>query len=702
MFLVKPSILLFLFLLAFIGAVFGQEKPQRDVSKDTAALGEVVVSGTMRATYRSASPVAVEVYTPAFFRKNPSPGIFEALQLVNGVRPQLNCNVCNTGDIHINGMEGPYTLILIDGMPIISSLASVYGLQGIPTALIERVEIVKGPASSLYGSEAMGGLINVITKQPAKAPGLSMEYSATSWREHQADIGWRIGNASKWQTLVGLNYYNFTHRFDKNRDGFTDVTLQHRFAAFLKTNLLRPDNRNASLAFRFITEDRFGGEMNWTRAHRGTDLRYGEQISTSRMEMIGNYRLPTKENLQLAVSANWHLQHSAYGIHIFNASQQIAFAQVTWEKNWRKRHQWLAGIATRYSGYDDNTPVTASANGRKNQPERLLLPGIFAQEEWTVNARHLLLGGLRLDFDSRHGAIFTPRFAWKWQWPDQTQFRFNAGSGFRVVNLFTEDHAALTGARKVVITEQLKPEKSLNWNLNLTHKWVLGKGYVQGEWSAWYTYFFNRIVPDYLTDPNAIIYSNLDGSARSIGTSLNLDAAWSRFRLSAGATVMDVVLKQKDAAGHTRKQRPVLTENWSGTWTVSYSTGHSGWTFDYTGNLYGPMRLPLLSPLDPRKPNSPIWSVQNLQVTKKGKAGLDWFAGVKNLLDFTPVKGNPFLIARSDDPFDKRVVRDNNGRILPTPDNPYALSFDPNYVYAPNQGRKFFVGIRYTLPAATR
>lgn len=699
-----PSLRKFLIvsLLALAGNAGAQGQPVRDVSKDTAALGEVVVSGTMRATYRSASPVAVEVYTPAFFRKNPSPGIFEALQLVNGVRPQLNCNVCNTGDIHMNGLEGPYTLILIDGMPIISSLASVYGLQGIPTALIERVEIVKGPASSLYGSEAMGGLINVITRQPAKAPKLSLEYSGTSWNEHQADLGWRIGNSSKWQTLAGVNYFNFTHRFDKNADGFTDVTLQHRLAGFLKTNLLLPNNRNASLALRFITEDRFGGEMNWTKKYRGTDLRYGEQISTSRLELIGNYRLPTVEKLQLSVSANWHLQHSAYGTHLFNANQQIAFAQLTWEKNWKKSHQWLAGIATRYSGYDDNTPVTATADGRKNKPERLLLPGVFVQEEWTVNARHLILGGLRFDLDPRHGAIVTPRLAWKWKWSDQTQLRLNAGSGFRVVNLFTEDHAALTGGRKVVLTEQLKPEKSLNGNINLNHKWVLGKGYIQGEWSAWYTYFFNRIVPDYLSDPNAIIYSNLKGSARSAGTSINLDAAWSRLRLSAGFTWMDVTLKQRDSAGKTRTRRQLLTEKWSGTWTISYSIGTKGWSVDYTGNVYGPMLLPLLSTLDPRKSSSPVWSIQNLQVTKKGKQGLDWFAGVKNLLDFTPVRGNPFLIARSDDPFDKRVVRDNNGQIMATPDNPYALSFDPNYVYAPNQGRRFYLGFRYSLGAATR
>ncbi|HUP13075.1 MAG TPA: TonB-dependent receptor plug domain-containing protein, partial [Niastella sp.] len=127
------------------------------------SLNEVVVSGTMKEMSRLESPVPVEVYTARFFRSNPVPSFFDALQNVNGVRPQLNCNICNTGDIHINGLEGPYTMVLIDGMPIVSGLSTVYGLSGIPQSLVERIEVVKGPASTLYGSEAVGGLINIIT-----------------------------------------------------------------------------------------------------------------------------------------------------------------------------------------------------------------------------------------------------------------------------------------------------------------------------------------------------------------------------------------------------------------------------------------------------------------------------------------------------------------------------------------------------------
>jgi outer membrane receptor for ferrienterochelin and colicins len=138
-----------------------------ELQEEATSLDEIVVTGTMKEVRKIESPVPVEIYAPTFFRKNPTPNLFDALQNVNGVRPQLNCNVCNTGDIHINGLEGPYTMILIDGMPIVSGLSTVYGLSGIPNSLVDRIEIVKGPASSLYGSEAIGGLINVITKNRA-------------------------------------------------------------------------------------------------------------------------------------------------------------------------------------------------------------------------------------------------------------------------------------------------------------------------------------------------------------------------------------------------------------------------------------------------------------------------------------------------------------------------------------------------------
>src|SRR5690606_6588562 len=136
-----------------------------------------------------------------------------------------------------------------------------------------------------------------------------------------------------------------------------------------------------------------------------------------------------------------------------------------------------------------------------------------------------LLLGARYDYNSIHGSIITPRVNYKWSSPAKTDIiRLSVGNGYRVANVFTEDHAALTGARKVEFTENLKPEKSWNSNLNYVRKMMAGnRSYINLDATAFYTHFSNKIIPDYDTDPNKIIYSNLNGYAVSRGISLNAD-----------------------------------------------------------------------------------------------------------------------------------------------------------------------------------
>ncbi|HQX95617.1 MAG: TonB-dependent receptor [Chitinophagaceae bacterium] len=661
-------------------------------------LDAVVITGTMRAVRKSESPIAVEVYTPQFLKKNPSPSIFESLQNVNGVRPQLNCSVCNTGDIHINGLEGPYTMVTIDGMPIVSSLASVYGLFGIPTQLIDRIEIVKGPASGLYGSEAIGGMINIITKSPEKAPLFTGNVMTTNWLEHTVDLGTKFKVGNKAVSLLGINYYNYLNPLDKNNDQFTDVTLQHRISIFNKLSFIRKKNRVATLAGRYFTENRWGGEMRWNKSFSGTDSIYGETISTKRWELIGNYQLPIKEKMMFSFSTTGHKQNSYYGSIPYFGKQRIAFGQLTWDKQAGASHNLLLGSAVRYNFYDDNSTATLDTLSGNNHPDKYIIPGIFVQDEWKLNESHSLLSGLRYDYHPIHKSIITPRLAWKWTMKNKQVFRLNAGTGFRVVSLFTEEHAALTGARAVEIKESLNPEKSFNINLNYS-KYFAFKGVTLNiDASTWYSHFSNQIIPDYDTDPNKIIYENLKGYSASKGVTLNLELnIGHRFKSLFGATVQDVSKVEKDDAGKRIKTLPVLTEKWSGTWALTYVFPGAGITIDYTGNMYGPMRLPLLSAIDPRPGFSPVWSIQNIQVTKRFNKSVEFYGGVKNLLNWTPAKNTPFIIARSNDPFDKNVQYDGNGKILATPDNPYALSFDPTYVYAPNQGIRLFLGFRTTL-----
>lgn len=635
-------------------------------------LGELVVTGTMKEMSRADSPIPVEVITPALFRRNPEPSLIGSVGMVNGVRPQINCSVCNTGDIHINGMEGPYTMVLIDGMPIVSGLSTVYGLSGIPTSLVERVEVVKGPGSALYGSEAMGGIINVITKSPALAPKLSADVFGTTWQEWNADIGARFGTG-KVSDLLGVSYFHYDTPTDRNRDGFTDVTLQKRLSVFNKVDVQRPERRVASMALRYVTEDRWGGEMDWTAQDRGSSSVYGENILTDRWELIGQYQLPMKERVVLQASFNTHQQDSWYGNTRYTADQRVFFAQAIWSKRFAARHDVLAGVAFRHTYYEDNTTATARS------PQRTPLPGFFLQEEWSATEAHKILLGYRFDHDAVHGPVHSPRLAYKWAPSGRWAVRAGFGTGYRVVNLFTEDHAALTGAREVLITEELQPERSINGTLNLTRRWAGEKRALVLDLSLFHTRFSNRILPDYHVDPDLIVYDNLDGHGISQGISLNVESRLSRhLRAFIGATWMDVHTVEQ---GVRREQ--LFAPDWSGTFTFS-ATVRKQWTVDLTGQWYGPMLLPVL-PNDYRDAWSPAYALVNLQLRRAVGERFELFGGVKNLLDFVP--SDPLM--RPEDPFDQQA-NDPVG-------NPYGYTFDTAYMYAPLQGARGFLGARFTF-----
>jgi len=647
-------------------------------------LDEVVVTGTLKEVSKSNSPIPVEIFTPKLFRKNPTNNIFESLQMVNGVQPQINCNVCGTGDIHINGMEGAYTMVTIDGMPIVSSLSTVYGLMGIPNSMVQRIEVVKGPASTLYGSEAVAGVINIITKTPSAAPLFSVDIFSTTQGEVNGDISMKA-KLGKANTLLGVNGFFFNHKLNVNADNFTDLPLQKRYSIFNKWSFDRKDKKNTSLAVRWFHEDRWGGEMQWTKEFRGTDSIYGESVYTKRVEVIGNYDLPVKENIKLQYSYNYHNQNSVYGTVSYNAVQHIAFTQLLWNKKLGERNDVLVGVPFRYQYYDDNTPATASENNSetKNNPDHIILPGIFVQDEIMLHEKFTTLVGLRYDHNSRHGSILSPRISFRYKINEQNTLRLSGGNGYRVVNLFTEDHAALTGSREVVIKEDLKPERSWNVNLNYNRFITFKNGFIGLDVSLFYTYFTNKITGDFATDAEKIIYTNLNGHAISRGGSLNADVSLANgFKFISGFTIADVYRIEKDSLNREVKTQQLHNSLFSATFSVSYTIRKPGVSFDLTGRVNGPMLLPVLKN-DYRPDTSPWYGILNFQATKSFKFGLEVYAGVKNMLNFMPQ--NPLM--RPNDPFDKQA----NDPVS----NPEGYTFDTTYNYAPLQGVRGFMGIRY-------
>ena len=644
-------------------------------------LKEMVISATLQLIDRKESPIPIAVYSAQFLNAVPSPSLVQSTNQITGLRPQFNCSVCNTGDIHINGMEGAYSMIVIDGMPIMGGLSTVYGLQGIPTSLIDQVEVIKGPASTVYGSEAMAGLINVVTKNIDCVPKFSLDFNISSWGELQTSIVYKLIDKQRLKAFSSIDIFNYNNPIDNNDDGFTDLSLKNRYSIFNKFQFFNKNGYNPlNLTLRYLNEDRWGGQMNFTEQDRGKNTVYGESILTNRVEASSFYKFSESKNLKWQNSFSFHNQKSWYGLVKYEAKQIIGFSQLTWHKSLGEKNNFLSGFALRYNSYNDNTVATLKA-------DNWWLPGFFLQDNFKFSDNQQLLFGWRTDFHSKHGVINSPRINYQLNITDNSSLRIGYGDGFRVVNVFTEDHAALTGAREIIFLEELEPEKSKNLNINFSNSWNTDNLQITLESSVFESRFSNKIIPDFLTNDNQIIYSNLSGYAvaRGICSEIFLKMYKIPLKLSANATVLDVSNYNENSTGEIVKNQQLLAEKYSIKWSLNYWFEKLGLDIVYSATNYGPIRLPILEN-DFRPEYSLPYTIHNLKLSKNYNNGWTNFISIRNFTNFTPPN---YSILRANDPFDQNI----NDPI----DNPEGYTFDASYMYASFQGINLVFGVSFVF-----
>lgn len=665
------------------------------LDENSLGLDEVVVTGTMKSTFVKASPVKVEVVTGKYvntFVPAAASSVMEGIKLVSGVQEVVACGVCFTNSISINGLPGPYTAILMDGTPIYGNLAAVYGLNGIPNMIIDRFEVIKGPNSTLYGSEAVAGVINIITKDPETQPLLSVDVMGTSHLESFGNFSLApsIGKSSG---FIGFNYAYINDFDDDNSDDFGDMVNLDRYSLFTKWNIYRPNEKKFTVAAKYFYEDRRNGVEEYVinrnyRKYRGSDSIYGESIYTNRLELFGTYELPFEENIRLDYSFSHHLQDSYYGADYYEAEQGIGFANLIWDKQFNS-HAVLLGLTARYQNYDDNTVATSDSTsaGISNAPDKQFIPGVFLQDEWELSEEFTLLTGARLDHYISHGFIFSPRLSMKYKPGKWTTLRGNFGTGFRIVNLFTEDHAFITGQRKVVITEDLKPERSVSGSVNVNHVYTVGNSQGTVDIDGHYTYFFNKIIPDY-DDPSKILYSNTAGYAVTKGIGVNITHEFA-FPLagSIGINFQDVTQTERNLLGKQESSKIEFAPEYSGVLAAMYTWDQPQITFGYSLRLTGPMQLPEVYDLDhegkpfadPRSTRSELYTFHNIQITKEISSSWSLYAGLQNILNY------------------KQPISPLTGYNDPNTPVGFSEHFDTAYAFAPIHGREIYIGIKWDL-----
>ena len=663
------------------------------LEEDINGLNEVIVTGSLKEEYVTKSPVKVNVITTKkinSFLPSAGANITEIVQLVNGAQEVIACGVCYTNSISINGLEGPYTSILLDGIPMYGNLASVYGLNGIPNMIIDRLEIVKGPSSTLYGSEAVAGVINILTKDPREQPLFSLDTQVITSKESFVNLAF-TPNIGKSYGYFGLNWDRNNNFEDNNNDGFGDDINLNRLSIFNKWNIYRQSKKEFIISARYYFEDRRNGIKDYLSNNnykkiRGDSQVYGESIYTNRFELFGKYEFAFTENLEINYSFSKHDQNSYYGSDYYQANQDIFFTQLTLNRNYRN-HDLLFGASIKNNLYDDNTIATEFIlNGKIiNNNSNQFIPGLLIQDQYKPSDKISLIGGLRIDHFDEHGFIYAPSFHLKYNPEEWLSFRLNAGTGFRIVNLFTEDHAFITGQREVKILEELNPEesKSLIFNTNYIYTGLNGSGII--DLDLFYTYFSNKIIPNY-DNQNFIIYENSDGHAYSKGISGALNHTFLN-GVSFSLTFNHQIVRYSEIENNQdsffdMKHSP----KWSGGFNIKVPINKK-WSINSSSNYTGVMQLPTVFEMMDngeissvaRSTKSKPFSIHNINVDGILNNRNEIYFGILNVFNFRQ-KESP-LVGYNDPNHDKGF-------------SPY---FDTSYVYAPNKGRELFIGYRLNI-----
>lgn len=523
-------------------------------------LNQVVVSATRGLQKRTEAPVIVTVTNSEVLQKAQAISLSEGLSFQPGLRMETNCQNCGFSQVRMNGLDGAYSQILMDSRPIFSALNGVYGLDQIPTNMIERIEVVRGGGSSLYGSNAIAGTINIITKDP-------IENSF----EINSHLGLIDGNVpDKALTLngtvlsedlnLGIQLFAMLRDrepFDANDDNFTEITtMQNRTFGF--KSFYRPFERSKVTAeFHTVNEFRRGGENRF-------DLQPFEALTTEQItsKMVGggltfeNYSEDEKNKYAVYFNTQQSKNDNFYGGRADDEFGNIDYEEsirgygntevITWiggaQYN-RKQESFLGGSATLTTGaeYKKEKMLDAKPGYNAFVNQTLDILGIYAQQEWKVNEKLKVLGGLRADFHNAADevVIFNPRLNILYNFKENLQWRNSYAKGFRAPQVFSEDIHARIAAGEVALVELadgLESETSHSFLTSLDWSKVSPNSEAGLTFEAFYTRLNDPFVLEQLTET---IWEKRNGKGADV-YGVNLEAKYApgqKWQFQAGATI---------------------------------------------------------------------------------------------------------------------------------------------------------------------
>lgn len=446
-----------------------------EAEEDATDLEQVVVSANRVETSRKTAPTIVNVVMPEQFENTNSHDLSQAVKFETGVRVENNCQNCGTSAIRINGLEGAYSQILIDSRPLMSSLAGVYGIEQIPAAMIDRIEIVRGGGSAIFGSNAIAGTINVITKEPARNFG-SISHTTNLMGGNTADFV-NSFNASVISDNYKTGLYIFgqnRHRdpYDRDGDGFSEISkLNNRtlgFRGFLRTSAYS----KLSVEYHNLHEFRRGGDHLDLPPHQAIIAEQAQHDIHAGSAKFDLFSKNGKHHLSIFTSAEYLHRDSYYGDrsgdttvwgNAYGYSSDVTASSglqynYNFSKLWFLPAELTLGVEHSFDRLKDE-----NLNYREPIDQTINILSAYAQNEWKNNMWSILIGA-RIDKHSMVDApVISPRANLRFNPNDHVNLRLSYSSGFRAPQIFDEElHVGAVQGNVYIITnsKDLKMERS--------------------------------------------------------------------------------------------------------------------------------------------------------------------------------------------------------------------------------------------------
>lgn len=692
--------------------IVGNQEINLDIELEIDHIGieQVIISANRNAGSRREATTIVNTINPKLFDRTQSVSLSEGLNFAPGIRMENNCQNCGFSQVRMNGLEGPYSQILINSRPVFSGLAGVYGLELIPVNMIERIEVIRGGGSAMFGSNAIAGTINLITKDP-----VSNNFSVSS-SYGSIGSGLANGKAAPDYNLnfngsfvsddykSGVSFYGFKRNrkpYDFNNDGFSELSSIENTT--LGARVFQRTGNRGKFSFDYfnINEFRRGGNLFELPLHEA-DIAESttHKINSASVNFDQLLREADKFSTWVSVvgvdrgsyyGANQDL--SAYGqtddislstgVQYSGKSSRLLFAPaiITTGVEWNYNH-----LRDKKLGfYDAETGTHIPNTGVANQ--RIHSGAVFVQSEWNLNPI-VLTTGLRYDRymiddllnkgQTVVGNVFSPRVSLLWAIHENVQFRTGYARGFRAPQIFDEDlHIETSGARQVLHRndENLKQESSDSFNASLSFSQQTLYWQYQFLIEGFVTRLKNPFANEYGTpDENGVVVytrMNAEEGASVKGINLEFNASPTRrLQLQSGFTLQKSEFVELQKFDEKRFFRSPSRYGYA---SLSYST-KSGFSMAATANYTGPMLVPYFGP-----------RIDNPEEGTLVTSNSFFDAGIKLSYDFAISKlvklqinggiRNVFNSFQND--FDTGITR------------------DPAYIYGPSSPRSIYLGLKF-------